>query len=533
MKLDFETVIAVDTSWMAVKAIPNHAEIAGELMFRKIFELAPSAVNMYSFGPEFDGKEEELFQSAVFKRHAKGVVMMLNMVINMIGPGLEPAIKVLTKLGTRHISYGVLPAHYGIVGRGLLHALETALGPKKWTPAVERGWTQVYGFISTAMMAGANNHLQRTLLRSERVPTRKNVARNSPKLDRPVTSSVLRRLTGTKSEPSRKLREMADLIDKELFILEEKEDDEMLDSGRWLPRLISGEVNYMRMVESVYTSWDIIKRIPNYAEVAGVLLFRNIFEIAPEARAMFPVAGQYEMDDDAIFEDCTFVVHAKSVASMLDVVVNMLGPDLTPVMETLEDLGARHVRYNVAAAHYPIVGEALLKTLETALGNDVWTPTVQEGWQGVYEFISSSMQKGADDLLKEDVEAYLDCNSFDNLQIRSFYHSWFFVKWGYNVGVVLIIANAQVYTTFLKCEYAHVDEISLMKVGNFAEALYFKGSYASQEKQIGMVGRNQHDREYLATSIGRKQLSYLQMTQLSINICHVDSGAFMAGQLSN
>eukprot|EP00980_Cylindrotheca_fusiformis_P012811 scaffold3151_cov110-Cylindrotheca_fusiformis.AAC.9 len=401
MNLDFETVIAVDTSWLIIKAIPNHAEIAGELMFRKIFELAPSAVNMYSFGPEFDGKEDELFQSAVFKRHAIGVVSMLDSVVNMIGPGLEPATKVLAKLGTRHITYGVLPAHYGIVGRGLLHALETALGPKKWTPAVERGWTQVYGFISTAMMAGANSHLQRTVIRSEIVPTHKNVAHNSQEPDLPVTSSVLRRLTGTKSESSRKLQDVADMIDKELCIIDEE------DNGP-LPRLISGEVNYMRMVESVYTSWDIIKRIPNYNEVAGVLLFRNVFEIAPEARALFPFAGKYDINDDAIFEDRTFLVHARSVVSMLDVVVNMLGPDLTPVMETLEDLGARHVRYDVVPEHYPIVGEALLKTLETALGNDVWTPTVQEGWQGVYEFISSSMLKGAADLLNEDINTCLE-----------------------------------------------------------------------------------------------------------------------------
>eukprot|EP00980_Cylindrotheca_fusiformis_P012808 scaffold3151_cov110-Cylindrotheca_fusiformis.AAC.6 len=401
MNLDFETVDAVDKSWLTVRAIPNHAEITGELMFRKIFELAPSALSMYSFGPEFDGNGDELFHSAVFKRHARGLVRMLDMVVNMIGPGLEPATKVLAKLGTRHITYGVLPAHYGIVGRALLHALETVLGPKKWTPAVERGWTQVYGFISTAMMAGANNHLQKTLLRSERVPACKNATHDSQKLDRPVTSKVFRKQAGTKSASSRKLQDVADMIDSGLCIIDEEE-------GAKLPKLISGEVNYMGMVESVYTSWDIIKRIPNYTEVAGVMLFQNIFEIAPEARALFPFSGKYENDVDAIFEDRMFLVHARGVVSMLDVVVNMLGPDLAPVMGALEELGAKHLQYNVLPSHFPIVGEALLKTLETALGNDVWTPKVQEGWKGVYEFLSSSMQKGAADLLKENLEADLE-----------------------------------------------------------------------------------------------------------------------------
>ena len=41
-----------------------------------------------------------------------------------------------------------------------------------------------------------------------------------------------------------------------------------------------------------------------------------------------------------------------------------------------------------------MVGEALLSTLETALG-DAWTPTVEEGWTAIYVFISTTMIKGA------------------------------------------------------------------------------------------------------------------------------------------
>jgi hemoglobin-like flavoprotein len=131
----------------------------------------------------------------------------------------------------------------------------------------------------------------------------------------------------------------------------------------------------------------------------------SIFEIAPQAKALFPFARLYEGNDEALFKDRKFLSHAKGVVSMLDAAVNMLGPDLEPVTKALEDLGARHCQYDVVAEHNPIIGEALLKTLEAALGG-AWTPTVKEGWTGIYGFVSSSMQRGAEEFLKEELDAY-------------------------------------------------------------------------------------------------------------------------------
>ena len=79
---------------------------------------------------------------------------------------------------------------------------------------------------------------------------------------------------------------------------------------------------------------------------------------------------------------------------MLDAAVNMLGPDLEPVTHTLKLLGATHVAYGVMKDHYPIVGQALLSTLEAALG-DAWTPNVKEGWTAIYGFVSTTMIAGA------------------------------------------------------------------------------------------------------------------------------------------
>ena len=64
-------------------------------------------------------------------------------------------------------------------------------------------------------------------------------------------------------------------------------------------------------------------------------------------------------------------------------------------------MGARHVSYGVLVPHYEVVGQALLQTLEQALGEDGWNDTVKEGWAGIYVFVSTSMIRGAKDVAKE------------------------------------------------------------------------------------------------------------------------------------
>jgi hemoglobin-like flavoprotein len=101
---------------------------------------------------------------------------------------------------------------------------------------------------------------------------------------------------------------------------------------------------------------------------------------------------------------------------MLDITVNMLGPDLEPVTMALEELGARHVHYGVIPDHYPIVGEALLATLEAALG-EAWTPTVKAGWSGIYTFVSTTMMKGARESVREEKEDCLDAKGVERLTV--------------------------------------------------------------------------------------------------------------------
>ena len=49
------------------------------------------------------------------------------------------------------MKYGVVPAHYDVVGQALLATLEGGLGAE-WTAQVKAAWIAVYGVISTTMI---------------------------------------------------------------------------------------------------------------------------------------------------------------------------------------------------------------------------------------------------------------------------------------------------------------------------------------------------------------------------------------------
>jgi nitric oxide dioxygenase len=57
-------------------------------------------------------------------------------------------------------------------------------------------------------------------------------------------------------------------------------------------------------------------------------------------------------------------------------------------------LGARHWNYGVRAAHYRLMGRALLAALGQAMG-DRWTSEAQEAWTLAYNLIAETMMAGA------------------------------------------------------------------------------------------------------------------------------------------
>ena len=80
-------------------------------------------------------------------------------------------------------------------------------------------------------------------------------------------------------------------------------------------------------------------------------------------------------------------------AAELEAVVGSI-QELDTFCTSAHAFGARHRDYGVRAAHYRLMGEALLATLAAALGPR-WTTEVEEAWTLAYNLTAETMMTGA------------------------------------------------------------------------------------------------------------------------------------------
>ena len=104
---------------------------------------------------------------------------------------------------------------------------------------------------------------------------------------------------------------------------------------------------------------DSFAKVAPIAPQAADLFYGRLFEVAPQVRSLFP---------DDLSEQ------KKKLMGMLAVVVNGLDK-LDTILPAASALAKRHVGYGAAPEHYPVVGGALLWTLEKGLGEGVDTRT--------------------------------------------------------------------------------------------------------------------------------------------------------------
>lgn len=119
---------------------------------------------------------------------------------------------------------------------------------------------------------------------------------------------------------------------------------------------------------------DSFAKVVPISEQAAVLFYDRLFEIAPQVRAMFPA----DMTEQR-----------RKLMVMLAAVVKGLG-NLESILPAASALAKRHVAYGAKAEHYPVVGGALLWTLEKGLGEG-WTADLAEAWTAAYGTLSGYM----------------------------------------------------------------------------------------------------------------------------------------------
>jgi hemoglobin-like flavoprotein len=115
-------------------------------------------------------------------------------------------------------------------------------------------------------------------------------------------------------------------------------------------------------------------KVAPISEQAATLFYDRLFEVAPAVKAMFPA----DMKEQR-----------KKLMATLAVVVKGLS-NLESVLPAASALAKRHVSYGARPEHYPVVGGALLWTLEKGLG-EAWTADVADAWTAAYGTLSGYM----------------------------------------------------------------------------------------------------------------------------------------------
>jgi hemoglobin-like flavoprotein len=116
-------------------------------------------------------------------------------------------------------------------------------------------------------------------------------------------------------------------------------------------------------------------------EVAGALFYERLFAMNPDFRQLF----KHDMRIQGV----------KLMTMLAMVVYNLHEPG--HVLPAIRDLGARHVGYGVKLADYDALREALLWTLDQALGEDC-TPAVRDAWTVCYDELAGEMKAAASGL---------------------------------------------------------------------------------------------------------------------------------------
>jgi nitric oxide dioxygenase len=129
----------------------------------------------------------------------------------------------------------------------------------------------------------------------------------------------------------------------------------------------------------IQDSWAQVEPI---ADTAARIFYERLFATAPEVRPLFT-------------GDMT--EQRRKLMAVLGMVVKAL-PKLDRIVHKVQALGRRHAAYGVRPEHYPLVGSALLWTLEQGLGES-FTGAHAAAWGEAYGVLADVMLSASEEAL--------------------------------------------------------------------------------------------------------------------------------------
>ena len=130
-------------------------------------------------------------------------------------------------------------------------------------------------------------------------------------------------------------------------------------------------------INLIQNSWKTLREID--PRIIGDVFYSKLFLDAPQLKQLFHSPADEQ---------------SKKLINMLNVVIARL-ENLDDLKNDIKQLGARHQSYGVKSAHYDLVGNALIWTLQTALGGD-WNDDLSNAWITCYTALATAMMQGAE-----------------------------------------------------------------------------------------------------------------------------------------
>lgn len=130
-----------------------------------------------------------------------------------------------------------------------------------------------------------------------------------------------------------------------------------------------------KQIGLVQKSWQQVVPI---SDQAAAIFYDRLFTIEPSYRSLFVTDSREQ---------------GRKLMQTLALAVGSLSK-LETIVPAVEELGRRHVEYEVTEEMYDTVGEALLWTLEQGLG-DAFTPEVRDAWAEAYTTVADVMKSAA------------------------------------------------------------------------------------------------------------------------------------------
>jgi nitric oxide dioxygenase len=132
----------------SVPVLRQHGVSITTVFYRNLFNEYPDLTNIFNMGNQAQGLQQQSLAAAVFA-YAANIENA-----DILAP-------VISRIVHKHVSLGVLPEHYPIVGRHLLGAIKEVLKDAATQPLLD-AWAEAYGLLADTLIAHEKKLYERT-----------------------------------------------------------------------------------------------------------------------------------------------------------------------------------------------------------------------------------------------------------------------------------------------------------------------------------------------------------------------------------